>query len=172
MPDAFSTSGRFPSAPPPPEPVVVPSGPPPRQVKYAAILLMVNLGLSIVVTIMSFIYREDIIQLSVTQAHGSAAEATARHAIVVSLWVRAGTNILVGVLYLFFISRLYRGKRWAWRRLVWLSIAGAIGMIFLLTQHYPPIFKVEQVIQLLVLAAIAVCVLHPDTRAHYAKPPR
>ena len=55
---------------------------------------------------------------------------------------------------------------------VWLSIAGCVGMIFLLTQHYPPIFKVEQVIQLLVLAGIAVCVLHPDTRAHYAKPAR
>ena len=45
---------------------------------------------------------------------------------------------------------------------MWLSLAGCAGMIFLLTRHYPVIFKVEQVLQLLVLAAIAVCVLHPE----------
>lgn len=70
---------------------------------------------------------------------------------------------------LLMVNLAHRGKRWAWRRLMWLSLAGCAGMIFLLTRHYPVIFKVEQVLQLLVLAAIAVCVLHPETRAHYAK---
>ena len=158
----------------PPAPPVIeqPAPPPPRQVRFAATLLMVNLGLSVLVTILSFVYKDDIIRLTMEQAGAHpGAEAAARQAATVSLWVRAGVNVLVGVLYLFFISRLYRGKRWAWRRLVWLSIAGCLGMIFLLTQHYPVIFKVEQVLQLGVLAAIAVFVLHPDTRAHYAKRP-
>jgi hypothetical protein len=142
------------------------AGRPPRLVTVAAILLMVNLALSVLVTILSFVYQNDIIALT---AGRNVPETAARQAIVTSLWVRAGANVLVGLLYLFFISRLYRGKRWAWRRLVWLSVAGCVGMVFLLTQHYPVIFKVEQVLQLLVLATIAVCVLHPETRAHYAK---
>jgi hypothetical protein len=140
---------------------------PPRLVPIAAVLLMVNLALSVLVTILSFVYQDDIIRLTVSQ---SVPTDAARQAVITSLWVRAGANVLIGLLYIFFISRLYRGKRWAWRRLVWLSFAGGLGMIFLLTQHYPVIFKVEQVIQLLVLAAIAYCVLHPETRAHYAKP--
>jgi hypothetical protein len=155
--------------PPPPVPVDRPAGPPPRLVHIATVLLLVNLGLSVLVTIMSFVYQDDIIRLTLEQTHRADVSETARQAVQTSLWVRAGANILVGLIYLFLISRLRRGKRWAWRRMVWLSIAGGIGMIFLLTQHYPPVFKVEQVLQLLVLAGIGVCVLHRDTRAHYAK---
>jgi uncharacterized membrane protein len=146
--------------------------PPPRLVTVAAVLLMVNLALSILATLLSFVYQDDIIRVTMEQTHSQVlSDAAARQAVVSSLWVRAGVNVLVGLLYLFFISRLYRGKRWAWRRLVWLSVGGCAGMIFLLTQRYPIVFKVEQVLQLLVLAAIAFCVLHRDTRQHYAKRP-
>lgn len=142
---------------------------PPRLVDVAAVLLIVNLVLSVLVTVLSFVFEDDIIRVTLEHSNRQVVTEQARQAVVTGLWIRAGSNVLVGVLYLFFISRLYRGKRWAWRRLVWLSIAGAAGMIFLLTQPYPAIFKVEQVIQLLVLATIASCVLHRDTRAHYAK---
>jgi hypothetical protein len=172
MADQVGDLPRFPSMPPPPPPRADVVGPPPRLVRIAAVLLLVNLALSVLVTVLSFVLKDDIIRLTLEQTHRQDATDTARQAVITSLWVRAGGNLLVGVLYVFFISRLYRGKRWAWRRLVFLSIAGCVGMIFLLTQHYPPIFKVEQVVQLLVLATIAVCVLHPDTRAHYAKRPR
>jgi hypothetical protein len=144
-------------------------GRPPRLVNVAAALLIVNLALSVLVTVLSFVYKDEIIRLTLEHSNRKVVTDTARQAVLTSLWFRAGGNLLVGVLYLFFISRLYQGKRWAWRRLVWLSIAGCAGMIFLLTQDYPVIFKIEQVLQLLVLAAIAVCVLHRDTRAHYAK---
>ena len=162
----------YPGMPPVQGPPAESAQPPPRLVPVAAVLLMVNLGLSILVTILSFVYLDDIIRITLEQAPGSGGSDTAtRRAVESTLWVRVGVNVLIGLLYLFFISRLYRGKRWAWRRLVWLSIAGCVGMVFLLTQHYPVVFKVEQVLQLLVLAAIADCVLHPDTRRHYAKRP-
>jgi hypothetical protein len=159
----------FPAMPPPPPERVEPVGPPPRLVHIAVVLLIVNLALSVLVTVLSFVFEDDMIRVALEHSHRQVVTDTARQAVLTGLWVRAGSNVLVGVLYLFFISRLYRGKRWAWRRLVFLSIAGCLGMIFLLTQPYPAIFKVEQVLQLLVLAAIAVCVLHRDTRAHYAK---
>jgi hypothetical protein len=169
MVEQSSGPHSYPPMPAAPEPVAEPARRPPRLVPVAAVLLMVNLALSVLVTVLSFVYRDDIVRMTLEQSHSQAASDVARQAVITSLWVRAGVNVLVGLLYLFFISRLYRGKRWAWRRLVWLSLAGCAGMIFLLTQHYPVIFKVEQVLQLLVLAAIAVCVLHPETRAHYAK---
>lgn len=170
MSDDFSRAPHYPAAPQYVAPPEQPAPRPPRLVTIAAVLLMVNLALSILVTILSFVFRNDIIQATLNRA--AVPDETARQAVATSLWVRAGANVLVGLLYLFFISRLYRGKRWAWRRLVWLSLAGCVGIVFLLTRPYPPVFKVEQVIQLLVLASIAFCVLHPDTRAHYAKPAR
>jgi hypothetical protein len=146
-------------------------GAPPPQVRTAATLLIANLVLSVLVTVLSIIEKNQIVEVTLRSAgHSGMTEAAARLAITVSIWSRAAANVVVGVLYVFLISRLYRGRRWAWRRLVWLSIAGSVGMIYLLTTPYPAIFKVEQVIQLAVLISIAVCVLHPRTRAHYAKP--
>jgi len=163
----FAGQFRHPVMPPPPPPE--PVARPPRLVTYAATLLLVNLALSVLVTILSFVYRDDIIQLTLAHSGRAGSDDATRQVVESSLWIRAGANIVVGALYLFFISRLYRGKRWAWRRLVWLSIGGVVGMVFLLTQPYPAIFKVEQVLQLTVLAVIAFCVLHPQTRVHYAK---
>src|SRR5690349_1184162 len=108
----------FPAMPPPPPERVEPIGPPPRLVHIAVILLIVNLALSVLVTVLSFVFKDDIIRLTLERSHNQVASDAARQAVVTGLWVRAGTNVLVGVLYLFFISRLYRGKRWAWRRLV------------------------------------------------------
>lgn len=147
-----------------------PAGAPPNLVRVAAVLLVVNLALSFLVTILSFAYRDEIVDLTLAHTqHDQAVTDAARHAIETGLWIRAGVNVLIGVLYVFLISRLYRGRRWAWRRLVWLSTLGCLGIVYLLFQPYPAVLKAEQVVQLLVLAAIAVCVLHPDTRRHYAK---
>ncbi len=41
-----------------------------------------------------------------------------------------------------------------------------MNVLFLLTQPYTPVFKVEQVVQLLVLISIGACTLHPLTRAY------
>lgn len=168
-PDEQPASGEFPAMPRPELATDRPATPP-RQVRLAATLLVVNLVLSIMVTVLSVAEKNQIIAVTLRAGHSGMTEAAARQAITTSLWTRAAANVVVGVLYVFLISRLYRGKRWAWRRLVWLSVAGSIGMVYLLTQPYPAVFKVEQVVQLAVLVSIAVCVLHPRTRAHYAKP--
>lgn len=161
-------SAAMPPMPPAPAGDGIPSGPPPRQITVASVLLLVNLALSVCVTVLYIVDRHAIIRMTLDHS-SKLSGADARRTVTTQIWVRGVVAIAVGVLYLFLISRLRMGKRWAWRRLVWLSIIGAIGILFLLTQPYPAIFKVEQVLQLLVLAAIAVCVLHPDTRRHYAK---
>lgn len=168
--DEQQGSDVFPTMPRAEVPADRPPAPPPRQVRLAATLLVVNLVLSILVTVLSVIERNQIIAVTLRAGHSGMTAAAARQAITVTLWTRAALNVVVGVLYVFLISRLYRGRRWAWRRLVWLSVAGSVGMIYLLSRPYPAVFKVEQVIQLVVLASIAACVLHPRTRAHYAKP--
>jgi hypothetical protein len=166
--------GGFRPMPAAPAPVAPVAGPPPPQVRYAVILLLVNLALSVLVTVLSLVLKDEVIRTTLEHARSqgdTVTEETERTAIVASLWIRAGVNVLVGILYVFLISRLYRGRRWAWRRLVWLSVVGAVAMVFLLFQPYPVIFKVEQVIQCGVLVALAACVLHPAVRAHYAKRP-
>jgi len=105
------------------------------------------------------------------RSHSNVSADSARSAIRSTPYIRAAVNVLVGVFYIFLIIRLRQGRWWAWRRMVWLSGAGSLGIVFLLTQPYTGIFKVEQVIQLLVLLSIGACTLHPLTRAYVGPRP-
>ncbi len=131
----------------------------------ASVLLVVNLALSILVTVLSLTHIDSLIRVTLAHQHSAASPGSARQTVRNSLYVRAAVNVAVGVFYVFLITRLRRRKWWAWRRMVWISFAGSLGIIYLLTRPHTPVFKVEQVVQLLVLASIGACVLHPATRA-------
>lgn len=153
-------------APPiaPEPPVVVP-----KQLRWTAGLLILNLALSISVTVISFINREDLVQLMVNAARGGMSAAQAREVAETTLLIRAGTNLLVALMYALLLWGAWRGRRWAWRRMVWLAFAGAAGMIYLLTQPFTPILKAEQAVQLAVLLTLGAVLLHPAIRTHCTK---
>ncbi len=137
----------------------------PRTVTLASALLLVNLGLSVLVTILSLIEVDTLVRLALARQHANGGARLTPAAVRAGLYVRAAVNVAIGVWYFFLISRLRRGRRWAWRRMVWISAAGSLGVVYLLTQPYTTIFKVEQVVQLAILIAIGACTLHPTTRA-------
>lgn len=138
----------------------------PRQLRWAGGLLLLNLLLSVSVTVVSFVNRDDLVAMTARAAGGAVdAEAFAEQ----MLLVRAGGNLAVAVMYAFLMWGAWRGRRWAWRRLVWLAFAGAAALGYLLTQPYTPVLKAQQGVQIVVLLALGAVLVHPAVRAHCAK---
>jgi len=77
-------------------------------------------------------------------------------------------NVIVAVAYWFLVRSLLRGRRRAYIRVLWLSIAGILSLAFLWITPYPAWIRVEQVLQSLILVAILHQVTRPEVRAYFA----
>jgi hypothetical protein len=167
-------SYAYPPAPPPPPEPVQPfiAGPDaPRALRNVLILLLANLGLSLVLTVAVLIERNSVIDYQLAHHHLSdpSQRATVRDSLVVGLWSRVGGNIIVSVVYAFLVRALLRGRRWAYRRVILIGGVGILGLLIIQTTPYPAWMRVEQLLQALVLAALLFFVLRPEVRAHFAK---
>jgi Na+-driven multidrug efflux pump len=141
----------------------------PAALRPVVVLLIVNLSLSIVLTVLVLIFRHSVIEYQLDHRHIVGAERDeVRHGYLVSLWVRVGGNILASVAYVFLVRALLRGQRWAYRRVITLGGVGILGLLLVLTTPYPPWMHVEQVLQALVLAALLYFVTRPEVRQHFA----
>lgn len=84
------------------------------------------------------------------------------------VWIRAAGVLLLALLSLRWAAHLGRGSRGAYRRLLWVSIAGSVGIAALALSPdspFPLWFRLEQSAQGLVLVALAVTLLRPAVRA-------
>jgi hypothetical protein len=135
------------------------------------VLLLINLGLSIILTVAVLIARHSVINYqlahhTITSAH---QRSTLRDSYTAALWYRVGGNIVVSVIYVFLVRALLRGRRWAYRRVVVIGIIGIVGLVLIQATPYPTWMRVEQLVQALVLVSLLFFVLRPEVRAHYAK---
>lgn len=163
-------SDYFPPAPPPPEAALPTPDQPPRALRPVVGLLLTNLGLSVLLTILVLIFRNSVIDYQVAHRHIAGADLSEqRNAYRVSLWTRVVGNIVVSIVYVFLVRALLRGRRWAYRRVIWLGAVGILGLVLVLATPYPVWMHVEQVLQALVLAALLFFVTRPDVRQHFAK---
>ena len=64
----------------------------------------------------------------------------------------------------FLVRALLRGRRWAYRRVIWLGGAGIVGLGILWATPYPAWMRVEQVLQSCVLLGLLYFVLRPEVR--------
>jgi len=149
---------------------------PPKALQPVIYLLLINLGLSILLTLLVFAFRHSVVNFQVSHTRIDRNRPIqpqlniARTAARVSIYSRAFGNIVVAVVYWFLVRSLLNGKRRAYRRVLLLSILGIVSLIFLWTKPYPNWIRAEQVIQSLVLAAILYQVTRPDVRSFFAKP--
>ena len=143
---------------------------PPRELRAVVVLLMINLGLSVVLTIVTVLARHSIVSYELDHRHVTdpALRRTLRDSYVYGIVGRVIGNIVVSIVYVFLVRALLRGRRWAYRRVIFLGIAGIIGLLLLQTTPYPPWMRAEQLIQAVVLALLVFFVLRPDVRAHFA----
>jgi hypothetical protein len=95
----------------------------------------------------------------------SVADPAAVNGVV---WIRAAGVLLLALMSLRWAAQLRRGSRSAYRRLVWISFAGSIGIAALALlpgSSYPLWVRIEQGLQGLVLVALAVTLMRPAIRA-------
>jgi hypothetical protein len=84
------------------------------------------------------------------------------------VWIRAVGVLALAGLSLRWAAQLDRGSRGAYRRLLWVSVAGSIGIALLALlpdSPYPLWVRVEQAVQGLVLLALAWTLTRPAVRA-------
>jgi hypothetical protein len=167
--------GEFLPAPPvqlPPDPGAAPVDDALRRV---IVLMFVNLGLSVVTTIVTLILKNSVLDYQLAHAHlpPNATAATVeklRHALETALWTKLGATVLVAGLYIWRAYALRRGSRGAYLRLYYICVAGLIGIAYLiLAGQYPVWMRVEQGLQAVVLIALLVAVSRKEVRYRFAK---
>ncbi len=163
------TYSPYPSAPPPPETATVGTPPPPAALRPVIVLLLINLTLSIAVTIAVFANKNSLIAYQLDHRHITDPDQRRilRDSYSAGIWGRAVGNIVISVVYAFMVRALIRGRRWAYRRVVILSIVGIAGLAILWATPYPAWMRVEQVLQTLVLAALLYFVTRPAVKSHF-----
>jgi hypothetical protein len=163
-------SNYYPPMPPPPARTPVEVGPRPPALHFVVVLLLVNLGLSILLTVAVLIARHSVVTFELDHRHvvDPDQRVTLRRAYTTSLWTRVLANIIASVVYVFLVRALLRGRRWAYRRVIWLGGIGIVGLLVVQLTPYPIWMRAEQGVQALVLAALVFFVLRPEVRAHFA----
>lgn len=164
-------SGQFPPAPPPPPPPSPAAGPPaPRQLRPVVALLLANLGLSVLLTITVLVARHSVVAFQLDHRHVTdpAQRDVLRRSYSVGIWSRVVGNVVLSVVYVFLVRALFRGRRWAYRRVIALGAIGIVALVGVQFTPYPAWMRAEQLLQALVLAALLWFVLRPEVRAHFA----
>jgi len=163
---------ELPAAPP----VSMPPGPS-RQpmdnaLRLVITLMFVNLGLSVVLTILMLIFHNSIINYEFARTHVPAGKdpADVRNALQAALWGRLAGVVIVSALYVWRSFSLRAGKRRAYIRLIWICVVGLAGILYLLADaKYPTWMRVEQVLQGIVLISLLVAVTRKPVRDRFAK---
>jgi len=88
--------------------------------------------------------------------------------------LRGGVYAVGGLILLALLRGMGKGQRGAWLRLSIISILAPLGVIafIIFTPHLPIWFDAGQVGSALMLAAIAVLILHQDIRKSFPKKPK
>jgi hypothetical protein len=143
----------------------------PPALRPVVMLLAANLAVSFTLTIATLLTRHSIVNYQLTHRHISdpAQRQTLRDSYTAGIVARAVINVVVSVVYAFLVRALFRGRRWAYRRVVLLGAVGILGLGILQFSPYPTWMRVEQVLQALILGALLWFVLRPEVRAHFAK---
>lgn len=164
--------GQFAPAPPvqlPPNPGAQPVD---TALRRVIILMFVNLGLSLVTTLITLLLKNSVLdyQLAHTHIAANADLAVVRHALEIGLWSKLAASILVAGLYIWRAYALRRGSRGAYIRLYYICILGIVGIAYLIFGgQYPVWMRVEQGLQALVLVALLIAVSRKEVRYRFAK---
>jgi hypothetical protein len=143
----------------------------PAQLRPVVIFLAINLALSIILTIVTVLLRHSIVNYQLDHHHITDPQQRAdlRRGYLSGIIGRVIGNIVVSIVYVFLVRALLRGRRWAYRRVIWLGGIGIIALPVIQLTPYPAWMRVEQLLQALVLALLVYFVTRPEVRAHFAR---
>lgn len=135
-------------------------------------LMFVNLGLSLVLTLLMLILHNSIVDYEFARTHVAAGidPAVVRDGLQSALWGRLVGVIIVSALYVWRAFSLRAGKRGAYIRLFGICVIGLAGIVFLIVgAKYPVWMRVEQVVQGIVLISLLVALARKPVRDRFAK---
>lgn len=157
--------------PPVATPEVQPGPPAPRQLRPVVVLLLVNLGLSVLLTITVLLARDSVIAYQLDHRHilDPQQRELLRETYLGGMWGRVIGNVVVSVVYVFLVRALLRGRRWAYRRVILVGSIGILALLLVQLTPYPWWMRAEQIAQAAVLAGLLYFVLRPEVRDHFAK---
>jgi uncharacterized membrane protein len=163
---------ELPAAPPVTMPAAPTRQPMDNALRLVITLMFVNLGLSVVLTVLMLIFHNSIINYEFAHTHVPAGSdpAAVRNALQGALWGRLAGVVIVSVLYVWRSFSLRAGKRRAYIRLIWICVVGLVGILYLLADSkYPTWMRVEQVLQGIVLISLLIAVTRKPVRDRFAK---
>ena len=142
----------------------------PRELRPVVVLLMLNLAVSILLTVATLLTRHSIVNYQLDHRHitDPVQRRTLRDSYTAGIVTRAVANVVVSIVYVFLVRALFRGRRWAYRRVVLIAAIGIVGLLVLQFSPYPTWMRVEQLLQAVILGALLLCVLRPEVRSHFA----
>jgi hypothetical protein len=147
-----------------------PAPPPPPELRRVVGLLIANLTLSLVLTVVVLLARHSIVNYQLDHRHitDPGQRAALRDGYIGAVIGRVVGNIVISIVYAFLVRALLRGRRWAYRRVIWIGCAGIVGLVLVQATPYPVWMRIEALLQALVLAALVYSVLRSDVRAYFA----
>ncbi len=152
----------------PPDPA---NEPVPKALRVVVVLLFVNLGLSLLTAVLSYLLRDQLLDYQLGHMNlDPRAEDITRDIYQKTMMIRMASIAVVALLYLWLANRLLKGKRWAYRRSLMLGIFGLVGLVVLtVTTKYPMWLHVEQGVQAAILIALLVALTRPEVRSRFRK---
>ena len=134
-------------------------------------LMFVNLGISVLTTIITLILHNSVIDYQLAHTHVPSADlGVTRHALQTTLWTKLAATVLVAAVYIWRAYALRRGSRGAYVRLYFICAAGLIGIASLiLSGQYPVWMRAEQGLHAAVLVALLVAVSRKEFRSRFAR---
>lgn len=146
--------------------------PRPEALPMVIVLLLCNLGLSIALTGYVLATKNSLIDYQLDHQHivDPQLRATLRSTYQAGIWGRVFGNLAASVIYTFLVRALLAGRRWAYRRVLFLSIAGIVGLQILWATPYPVPFRVEQLLQTAVLGLLLYFVTRPGVKEYCMLP--
>jgi hypothetical protein len=142
----------------------------PSAVRVVVILLVINLLISVALTVTIALAHNRIADFQLDARHITDPDLRARlrRSYSVGVIARAFGNILASIVYAFLVRALLRGRRWAYRRVIFLGAAGVIALVLLQLTPYPWWMRVEQLTQAAILGLLLYFVTRPAVKDHFA----
>ncbi len=142
----------------------------PAAVRPVVILLVINLLLSVALTVTIALAHNRIANFQLDARHITDPDTRARlrHSYSIAVITRAVGNIAASIVYAFLVRALLRGRRWAYRRVIYLGALGLVGLVLLQLTPYPWWMRVEQLTQAGILALLLYFVTRPEVKNHFA----
>jgi hypothetical protein len=142
--------------------------------RLVLLLMFVNLGLSVLTTVITVLLRTSVVDFQMAHTHLTAgtplSAATLRTTLESTLWFKLGASVVVSAFYIWRAYALRNGSRGAYLRLYYICIAGLVGLAYLiLGGQYPTWMRVEQGVQAVVLVSLLVAVSRAPMRHQFAK---